>query len=196
MEPARMIWDVDALEVRQRNKRPLIAGRFPYGALAVMSDRGTVRKETFAAGAFAFALEDLSRDIHLLFGHDYGKPLASRQAGNLTLEDTDKALEFFAEIPEGAERATHITDALAMIGAGLVTGVSPGFRVPPKNVVADAETLVPEPGNPSVKIRQIAHAVLYELSLVTRPAYPTTSAELRKMSCNQLHSTPHRVILP
>ena len=63
MEPARMIWDVDVLEVRQRNKRPLIAGRFPYGALAVMSDRGTVRKETFNAEP----LPSLWRMKHVIF---------------------------------------------------------------------------------------------------------------------------------
>ena len=66
-----------------------------------------------------------------------------------------------------------------MIGAGLMVGVSPGFRVPPLDVVPGAETLEPEPGNPGVSIRVIREAVLTELSIVTRPAYPDTGVATR-----------------
>jgi len=196
MNVPRMIWEADGLEVRQLDKRPVIAGRFPYNELAVLSDRGTVRKEQVMPGAFDFTLSNPLAEINLLFGHSFDKPLASRQSGTLELQDTDKHLEFVATIPEGAERASHVTDALALIGSGLATGISPGFRVPPKDVVPDAEKLMPEPGNEGVMIRQLAHLVLYELSIVTRPAYPTTSAELRNMSCNQLHGGQHKVFLP
>ena len=192
----RMIWEADGLEVRQQNKRPMIVGSFQYSTLAVLSDRGTVRKESILPGAFDFTLSNPLAEINLLFGHSFDKPLASRQSGTLELQDSEKYLEFFATIPEGAERASHVVDALALIGSGLATGISPGFRVPPKEIVAGAEKLVPEPGNPSVMIRQLAALVLYELSIVTRPAYPTTNAELRNMSCNQLHGPQHRIILP
>lgn len=190
----RMIWEADTLEVRQKDRRPIIAGRFPYKALAVLSDRGTVRKETILPGAFSYALGDPKREINLLLGHSFDKPLASKLAGTLTLKDTEDFLEFVATIPEGAERATHVTDALAMIGAGLIRGVSPGFKVPPKDVVPDAEKLVPEPGNPSVMIRTLAQLVLFELSLVTRPAYQDAEAELRAMNFQQ--PKPQRIILP
>ena len=190
----RMIWEADTLEVRQKDRRPIIAGRFKYNALAVLSDRGTVRKETIKPGAFSYALDDPKREINLLFGHSFDKPLASKQAGTLTFNDAENWLEFIATIPEGAERATHITDVLYMIGAGLVRGVSPGFKVPPKDVVPGAETLVPEPGNPSVMIRTLSQLILYELSLVTRPAYPDTDAELRTMQFQQ--AKPQRIILP
>ena len=190
----RMIWEADTLEVRQKDRRPIIAGRFPYKALAVLSDRGTVRKETILPGAFSYALGDKNREINLLLGHSFDKPLASKLAGTLTLKDKEDFLEFIATIPEGAERATHVTDALAMIGAGLIRGVSPGFKVPPKDVVPDAEKLVPEPGNPSVMIRTLAQLVLFELSLVTRPAYQDAEAELRAMNFQQ--PKPQRIILP
>ncbi|MCP4206749.1 MAG: hypothetical protein GY767_06855 [Shimia sp.] len=98
-------------------------------------------------------------------------------------------------IPEGAERATHVTDVLAMVGAGLIKGVSPGFRVPPKDVVPDAERLVPEPGNPGVMIRELSALLLYELSLVTRPAYEQSEAELRAMAETN-HQPRQRIILP
>lgn len=178
----RAIWPAQGLEVRQQGKAPVIRGLFPYGALAVMSDRGAVRKERFARGAFRFALQDEpDREINLLVGHSFDKPLASRQNGSLVLRDTDDALTFEATIEPDLLDVTHIRDALAMLAAGLVTGISPGFRVPPKDVVPDAERLDPEPGNKAVLIRTLLAVVLFELSLVTRPAYPDSQAELRAL---------------
>jgi len=177
-----MIWEADGLEVRQLDKRPVIAGRFPYNSLAVLSDRGTVRKETIMPGAFSFALDDPSREVNLLFGHSFDRPLASRSSGTLEFKDTERFLEFVATIPQGADRASHVVDALALIGSGLATGISPGFRVPPKDVVPGAEKLVPEPGNPSVMIRQLWALLLFEISIVTRPAYGDSEAELRAMA--------------
>lgn len=200
MEQARMIWPASDLEVRQQGNRPIIAGRFPYNSLAVLSDRGTVRKEQIMPGAFSYALGDPKREINLLFGHSFDRPLASRSSGTLELRDTELFLEFVATIPPGAERASHIVDALAMIGSGLARGISPGFRVPPSDVVPGAEKLVPEPGNPGVMIRQLFSLLLFELSIVTRPAYPDSEAELRALSQEALahvtHSRPERIVLP
>ncbi|ASP22055.1 Caudovirus prohead serine protease [Antarctobacter heliothermus] len=193
---SRAVWAASGLEVRQQGQRPAIVGSFPYNTWAVLSDRGTVRKEEILPGAFDFTLSDPDAEVNLLFGHSFDRPLASRSGGSLELQDSDKALTFRATIPEGAERVSHVADALAMIAAGLATGISPGFRVPPKDVVPDAEKLTPEPGNPGVMIRQLAALVLYELSIVTRPAYPATSAELRKMPCNRLHAPQRKVLLP
>ncbi len=192
----RAIWEVRDLEVRQQSGRPKIFGRFPYNTWATLSDRGTVRKEEIEPGAFGFTLSNPLAEINLLFGHSFDKPLASRQAGSLTLRDTEEFLEFIATIPEGAERASHVVDALAMLGSGLVRGVSPGFRVPPKDVVPNAERLVPEPGNPGVFIRKLSHLVLYELSLVTRPAYEASEAELRKMTYQTASKGGERFLLP
>jgi uncharacterized protein len=194
---SRAIWEVDGLEVRQQRGRPRIFGRFPYNAWAVLSDRGAVRKESIEPGAFSYTLDDPLQEVSLLFGHSFDKPLASRLGGSLTFEDSEDFLSFIAEIPEGAERASHIVDALAMLGSGLIRGISPGFRVPPKDVVPQAERLVPEPGNPKVFIRTLAKLVLYELSLVTRPAYEASTAELRALNRFHVsHATAKRFLLP
>ncbi|MCD9146731.1 HK97 family phage prohead protease [Pseudophaeobacter flagellatus] len=193
---SRATWVAQSLEVRQQGGRPTIVGRFPYQALAVIADRGTIRKERIMPGAFDFTLQDDTREVNLLVGHSFDKPLASKKAGSLEFNDTEEFLEFSAIIPEGAERASHVTDALAMLGAGLIKGVSPGFRVPPKDVVPDAEKLVPEPGNPGVMIRQLGALLLYELSLVTRPAYEASEAELRAMDRAQRHQPQPRIWLP
>lgn len=192
---ARTIWPGAGLELRKEGRRPVIAGRFPYGSPAIMADRGQVRKERIMPGAFKFALADEDRDIHLLYGHSFDTPLASRKNGSLVFDDTDVALTFRAAIAEELQDVTHIRDALAMMAAGLVTGIFPGFRVPPKDVVPDAERLDPEPGNPGVFIRTLWHLLLVELSLVTRPAYEASQAELRAMET--AHPVrQHTVILP
>ena len=192
----RAIWPGAGLELRREGRRPVIAGRFPYGALAVLADRGQVRKERIMPGAFEFALADQERDIHLLYGHSFDTPLASRKNGSLVLTDSADALTFTAAIAEELQEVTHIRDALAMIGAGLVTGISPGFRIPPKDVVPDAERLDPEPGNPGVFIRTLLHLLLVELSLVTRPAYEASQAELRAMETAAHPARHHGVFLP
>lgn len=192
----RAIWPVRGLEVRAEGRSPVIRGRFPYGDLATIADRGQVRKERILPGAFAFTLDDPDLEVNLLFGHSFDKPLASRKAGSLILKDSDDALTFAATIAAELLDVSHVRDALALLAAGLVTGISPGFRVPPKEAVPDNERLDPEPGNPGVFIRTLLALVLYELSLVTRPAYAASQAELRA-----LHNAAHpvrreRIILP
>ena len=190
----RAVYEASALEVRRSGGRRVIGGSFPYGSLAVLADRGTVRKESILPGAFDFALSDPDREISLLFGHDFNRPLASKKRGTLTFDDGPEALAFEAVIDPELAEVSHVRDALTMLGAGLVTGISPGFRVPPKETVPGAERLRPEPGNPSVMIRELIALILYEISLVTRPAYEDAQAELRAMQ----HRAPqaHRVFLP
>ncbi|MCV2446548.1 HK97 family phage prohead protease [Paracoccus sp. DMF] len=59
-----------------------------------------------------------------------------------------------------------------------------------------AEKLIPEPGNPGVMIRQLFQLVLYELSLVTLPAYRESQAELRALRLPETRRTTQRIILP
>ncbi|MEO0485149.1 MAG: HK97 family phage prohead protease [Pseudomonadota bacterium] len=191
----RPVYEGAQLELRRRGKRPLIAGRFPYNKLATVADRGRVRKERIAPGAFNWTLDQEDREVSLLFGHDFDKPLASRNNGSLTLQADDEALTFEAAIAPDLEDVTHVRDAMSMLGAGLVTGISPGFRVPPAEVTGQSERLDSEPGNPGVFIRTILSLVLYELSLVTRPAYNDAQAELRGLQ-HPHPVRPDRIILP
>ena len=167
-----------SMEIRQRGGFRVLSGSFPYGGMATVSNRGRVRKESFSPRAFRFAIEtEPERRIDLLIGHDFGKPVASRQAGSLVVTDTPQGVLFEATLPDDAP--TWVVDAELAISAGLMTGVSPGFLVPPASVLPDAETLVDEPGNTGVQVRQINHAVLRELSIVTNPSYEDAVVELR-----------------
>ena len=175
----RAIFVLEDLELRQRGGGRTLSGRFPYRSRATVRDRGRVRKEMFLQRAFAFAVEDEAREIHLLAGHSFDRPLASKRRGSLRLEDRDDGLRFEADLPEAAAQPSWMRDTVLALQGGLVGGISPGFSVPPPAAVGNAEELIPEPGNPGVQIRVIRQAVLYELSLVTRPAYPETDVDLR-----------------
>lgn len=178
------------LEVRQEGDGArVIAGRFPYGVVTMLSDGGRTgrpKKERFLSRAFAYRVDRDDEDIHLLVGHDYGKPLASRKAGTLRLTDGTDALSFEARITPEIAATSHGRDALAMIGAGLSAGLSPGFRMPHERAMpaAQAERIEEEPPGgaddpPPGIIRTIAAAMLYELSVVTRPAYDAAQVEAR-----------------
>ncbi|MBI6628273.1 HK97 family phage prohead protease [Pontibaca salina] len=185
------------LEIRKRASGELsLSGSFPYGVPAVLSDGGRTgrpKKEIIAKRAFEYRINTPSdhdgkpKEIHLLSGHDFGKPLASVRSGTLSLKDSDKALTFTATITEEMQEVSYVRDVLAALNAGLAVGISPGFRLPPKRRVAEPETVEdegmrPEEGAFNAIIRTIKSALLYELSIVTRPAYPQTQIEARNWS--------------
>ena len=151
-----------------------------------------MRKETFSPGAFDFAIDDAAAKIDLLVGHDFGKPLASRAAGSLHIESFADAVRFEAVLPERAP--SWVVDAELAIDAGLATGLSPGFRIPPPNVVRNAVELVPEPGNPGVQVRRINQAVLREFSVVTNAVYDA-EVELRSDDMPTPDNRPSRFTL-
>ena len=164
------------LELRQVGERPTISGTFPYNQLATTKSTGRVRKERIGSRAFDFSInQEPAREINFLYGHSMNRPLASRNAGSFELEDSAEALSFMATLPAESAQTSWQKDFILAQRSGLIGGVSPGFTVPPNSVVAGAESFVAEIGNPSVFIREIRHAVLYELSAVTRPAYNGTA---------------------
>jgi HK97 family phage prohead protease len=164
-----------------------LRGRFPYGPgnRAVLSDggkSGRPRKELFAPKAFAYRVEDPKAEIHLLLGHDYDRPLASKLTGGLVLRDSAEALTFDAEIAPEITETSYFRDFFAGFTAGLVISLSPGFRLPPPAAVPpdQAERVEEEdPAEGRALIRTIFQALLFELSLVTAPAYPETEVEAR-----------------
>jgi len=153
-----------SLELRSEGGATRLTARFPYNR---ETEIAAGRMEVIAPRAFRDRIER-GEEIHLLAGHDFNRPLASRSAGNMTLTDGDDALVIEAEIDDGTSWAR---DFLAAYGSGLIRGVSPGFRVP-----RGGERIERRGGG---VLRTIASAELFEISAVTRPAYPEAQIEAR-----------------
>jgi hypothetical protein len=153
------------LEVRTEGGATRLRARFPYGA---ETELAAGRREMFAPHAFAASIADAGQDVHLLMGHDFNRPLASRAAGTMHLRDTDAALEIEATIDGGTSWAR---DFLAAHAAGLITGLSPGFRVP------EGGERIERRG--ADVLRTVMAATLFEASAVTKPAYPQAQIEAR-----------------
>ena len=143
------------LEVRRRGCG--LAGRLDYNRPRVTADRGTVRKEMFLPSAFEYTLQDEGREILLQLGDDAGQVLASRRAGTLEIENTPEALLFEVEtLPD----TTYARDFRALLEAGTIApGVLAMYRIPPADVVPDAERTEPDSENPDVKVRVIEAAL-------------------------------------
>lgn len=170
-----MLWGAHSggLELRTEGGEIRLRATFPYNRETVLAERvgtGRERREMIAARAFADRLER-NEDVHFLSGHDFNKPLASRSAGTLTLTETDDALTVEATISADMRQVSYVRDFLSAHAAGLIRGISPGFRVRP-----GGET-VEERGN--AILRTIRTADLIEISAVTKPAYPDAQIEAR-----------------
>jgi hypothetical protein len=107
----------------------------------------------------------------LLVHHDFDRPLASRAAGSLEIRDGDDALTFEATIAPEMRGVGYVTDFLGTLAAGLVGGISPGFRV------TDGGDLVKRDSDGLLRV--VRSADLIEISAVTKPAYPAAQIEAR-----------------
>lgn len=168
-----MLWagSKGGLEVRtSAGGVTVLRGRFPYSVPTTLQGGRERRREVFQARAFAASVAD-GGDIHLLVHHDFDRPLASRGAGSLDLQDTDDALTFEARIAPEMRGVGYVSDFLGTLAAGLVGGISPGFRVSEDGdtVKHDGEGLM----------RVVRSADLIEISAVTKPAYPQAQIEAR-----------------
>ncbi|MGB3390776.1 MAG: HK97 family phage prohead protease [Pseudaminobacter sp.] len=159
-----------SFEVRADGGASRLSGRFPYGAETTL---GNGRRERFAARAFRSRIAT-GENIFLLAGHDPEKPLASTEAGSLTLREDDDALHIEARV---AATTSWANDALAALAAGLTKGISPGFRVQSGGDIVTRST--------DGLLRTVTAADLFEVSLVTRPAYDAAQIAARSWELAQ-----------
>lgn len=201
-----LIYEGD-LEIRARGGGRSMVGRFPYNRTATVRDRGKRRKERVRSRAFGWQLkrfeqlqnemadaikngvaqaqreileEQLERaNVHVLSGHSFDKPLGDMLKGTARFTDSDDALRFEVDLPDEKDMPSYMLDVVKEIRTNRAGGISPGFVIPPRSVVANAEEIIDEPGNPGVQIVVVNHAVLHEMSIVTRPAYGSTDIDIR-----------------
>ena len=143
-------------------------GTVRMSGYAAMWDReadGLPFREVIKRGAFADSL-GRGDDVFLLVNHDTDQlPLARRSAGTLSVAEDDMGLHVTAELDPANPRAAELASALER---GDVDKMSFAFRV-----AADGSTKT-EDG-----VRELRALDLYEVSVVTWPAYNATSVGLR-----------------
>lgn len=162
-----MLWGaITPVEIRAEAGGARLRASFPYG---VPSELAPGRREVVAPEAFAW-----DGAAVFAYAHDMAKPLASVRAGTLELRNTPDALEITAMVEAGTSWGRDFLEAHR---AGLVTGLSPGFRVAPggERVERQADGV----------LRTITSAELVEVSAVTRPAYPAAQIEARSWAAGE-----------
>lgn len=123
--------------------------------------------EVIAPTAFDRALRE-QQDVVLLANHD-GLPLAATYAGNLHLLKDSTGLAVRAELPD----TTMGRDVEALTRAGILRSMSFGFQV-------RDEEWTPRDGGGD--LRTIKDVDLFDVSVVTFPAYAGTDLALRAMN--------------
>jgi len=114
--------------------------------------------EIVKPGAFKRSLQSRNR-MMLLWNHDTSNPLASTRNGSLQLVEDERGLKVTATLPE----TTLGRDLAVLVKTGVIDARSFGFSVRKDSWSADGNT------------RYLEDVSLYEVSLVSTPAYEQTS---------------------
>lgn len=107
-----------------------------------------------------------AQDIRALWNHNSDYPLGRTKNDSLLLEKDEKGLRFTITPPE----TTWGRDAMESVKRGDVSGMSFGFYV-------NKDRWTEETGK--TPLRELLSVELLEVSPVTFPAYPTTTAQAR-----------------
>ena len=129
-------------------------------------------REQFLPTAFDKVLAKRKLDVPLLFNHDDSKVLARTTNGTLRIEKTDKGLAFEAD-PVATPTAAEV---VTLIRSKTIFGSSFAFTVDPKGETWQED----DRGNVTRTISEASG--IYDLSPVTRAAYPNSSVGLRSLS--------------
>lgn len=160
------------VEERANGMPPVIRGISPpWNSRSV--DLGGFR-EIFAPTAFDHLLDrpvgDAGPDVLGLFNHDENMVLARTTSGTLRLSKTPEGLEYTMELPD-----TQLARDLAvLLRRGDVSGASFAFSCRSGGEAWSKDT-------DGTMVRTISSADLYDVSVVTRPAYPKSTAAMRSL---------------
>lgn len=126
--------------------------------------------EYVAPGAFKRSLSTRN-DVKLLWNHDTGQVLGSTRAGTLQLFEDNVGLKAVATLPD-----TQLgRDTATLLKRGDVANMSFGFSVP---AGGDSWT---DGGD----VRHLNSVRLHEVSIVSFPAYSSTTASVRSLGINE-----------
>jgi HK97 family phage prohead protease len=171
MEYETRVFVVRDLEVRQatEDEPPVIVG-YPAVYDAVSEDLGGFR-EMIEPGFFDGVID--SDDTRAVQNHDPNLVLGRRKAGTLIMDDTPRGLRTLIMPPD----TQYARDLLTVMARGDVDQMSFMFATKPGEAGARWEKT--EDGTPLRILRRGGCERLLDVSVVTYPAYPQTSAQAR-----------------
>ena len=157
----RRTFNVRDVEVRAEDGKMRLSG---YAAVFNDSSVPLPFKESIAPGAFRKTLSE-TPDVRLLINHE-GLPLARTKNGTLKLEEDERGLRFDADLADTQEGR----DIYELVKRGDVDQMSFAFRV------------IRQKWNDDRSRRVLTEVSLADgdVSVVTYPAYPTTTVEARE----------------
>jgi len=172
----RAVWEAVGLEVRQLDDgAPVIAGYaavFNSWSALMVNERGRQFRERIAPGAFDRTLAN-GTDIRALWNHNADYPLGRTANGTLSIRKDGNGLRFELRPDMGTSWGAS---AVAAIRRGDVNAMSFAF-----SAAREGGDMWEKPGADGVAMRTLLDADLFEVSPVTFPAYPQTSATVRSM---------------
>ena len=141
--------------------------RIVTGYAAVFNSRTLLwegLEEVISPGAFSKALSN--SDVRCLFDHDWGKVLGRTKSGTLRLEEDERGLKFEVELPN----TTDANNLIESMSRGDIDQCSFGFI--PTEETWDYNT--------DPVLRTVNEVELFEVSIVSLPAYEATEATLAR----------------
>jgi hypothetical protein len=155
-----------AIELRQTEdgEKPIITG---YASVfdSLSEDLGGFR-ETVSKGAFYRSLKEAA-DIRALVDHDSGRIIGRTTSGTLRAWEDSTGLRVEIDPPD----TSVARDLLTSIERGDVTGMSFGFIVREDDWSQDDDGIT----------RELRDVDIFDVSVVTFPAYPDTSVAVRSL---------------
>jgi HK97 family phage prohead protease len=147
------------LRLAEDNDSPKVVG---YAArFGVWTDIGGMFRERILQGAFKKTLKEA--DVRALIEHDPMMIIGRNKAGTLRMNEDDKGLAVEIDVPD----TSYGRDLIVSMKRGDKTQMSFGFQAIQTNDNYDEDT------------REIKEAKLFDVSVVSYPAYPTTTAQVR-----------------
>jgi HK97 family phage prohead protease len=160
---------IDNLEVRaDEGGKKLIRGHaavFNQKSLPIW--RGF--RELIRPGAFAKTIQEA--DIRALVNHDTSMVLGRNKAGTLTLQEDQHGLYVEIDPPD----TSYARDLIVSLERGDINQFSFGFQIVKSREITENNR---EDGK-SETLHEILEVRLFEVSVVTFPAYPQTNAKYR-----------------
>jgi HK97 family phage prohead protease len=118
--------------------------------------------EYVAPGAFKRSLQSRN-EVKMLWNHDAGEPLASLRGGTMQLVEDERGLKVTASLPQ----TSRGKDVAELLRTKVIDSMSFGFNVIKDSWSRDGQT------------RTLESVRLFEVSIVSFPAYESTTAQVR-----------------